>query len=284
MDLDSVSVADEVAAPRLGRMSEPALAAEIEPFDSFWEGPEEVERGYAPFHQFYRVNYLPHMPPARDARVLVISCGPGYFAEMLRRHGYQRVLGIDSDPSKVEHARRRGLDCRVARAFEFLGSPPGAGTPEPGSSRSPRGRRPEDQSFDAIVCEQELNHLTKEEMRTFLRLVHDRLVPGGTLIVHGLNGANPITGAEALAQNIDHFNTFTEYSLRQVLGHAGFAEITVFPLNLYVFYSNPLNYVAWALAATLDLLFRVGFILYGKSNRIFTKKIGAACRKPAPAG
>jgi hypothetical protein len=51
MDPDSVSVADEVAAPRLGRMSEPTLAAEIEPFDSFWEGPEEVERGYAPFHQ-----------------------------------------------------------------------------------------------------------------------------------------------------------------------------------------------------------------------------------------
>jgi len=63
--------------------------------------------------------------------------------------------------------------------------------------------------------------------------------------VHALNGANPITGAEALAQNIDHFNTLTDYSLRQVLDLAGFQNIHVFPLNLYVFYKNPFNYVAW---------------------------------------
>jgi hypothetical protein len=105
------------------------------------------------------------------------------------------------------------------------------------------------------------------------------LRPGGTLIVHGLNGANPITGAEALAQNFDHYNTFTEYTLRQVLDYVGFERVRVQGLHLYVFYTNPFNYVAWAASSMLSLLFRAFFVLYGKENRIFTKKIAATCRK-----
>ncbi len=101
----------------------------------------------------------------------------------------------------------------------------------------------------------------------------------GTLLVHSLNGANPITGAEALAQNYDHYNSFTEYSLRQVLEYSKFRDIKVIPLNLYVFYTNPLNYVAILLDRINTLIFRFNFKLYGKFNRIFTKKIGAICRK-----
>ena len=98
------------------------LTARFEPFDSFWEGPEDVEKGYRTFYAFYRHNYLRHLPADRDARVLVVSCGPGYFVETLVRQGYRRVTGIDSDSAKVEWARRRGLDCRVERAFPFVAS------------------------------------------------------------------------------------------------------------------------------------------------------------------
>ena len=233
------------------------LTAQIEPFDSFWEGPAEIQKGYTTLFEFYRRNYLPHLPSGRDARVLVVSCGPGYFVDMLVRHGYTQATGIDSDPAKIAHAQERKLDCRCERAFPFLAGNPG--------------------EFDAIFCEQELNHLTKSEMLQFLELCRRALRPGGTLIVHGLNGANPITGSEALAQNFDHYNTFTEYTLRQVLEHSHFTGIRVLPLNLYVFYRNPFNWVAWAAAGLLSLGFRLAFILYGKQNRIFTKKIAAVC-------
>lgn len=239
------------------------LTARMEPFDSFWEGPEDVEKGYRTVFEFYRRNYLRHVPDDRDAAILVISCGPGYFVDMLVRHGYRNVVGIDSDPEKVAHATRRGLDCRTERAFPFLAA--------------------RKQAFDAIFCEQELNHLTKAEILVFLRLCRESLRSGGTLIAHALNGANPLTGAEALAQNFDHYNTFTEYTLRQVLSHLQFEDVKVIPLNLYVFYRNPANWVAWAVATFLGLLFRAAFVLYGKENRIFTKKIAAACRKPGGA-
>jgi len=237
------------------------LTAKIEPFDTFWEGPENVSRGYSTFEKFYRKNYLKHLPQNKEARILVISCGPGYFVDLLTKAGYINVTGIDSSNKKVHHAQEKGLNCHVARAFEYL-------------------QRQKDK-FDAIFCEQEINHLTKDEIVAFFALCHQCLANGGTFIVHSLNGANPVTGAEALAQNFNHYNTFTEYSLRQVLAYTGFEDIKVIPLRLYVFYLNPVNYVLMLLDAVYTLCFRLSFMLYGKSNRIFTKKIAAICRRRA---
>jgi 2-polyprenyl-3-methyl-5-hydroxy-6-metoxy-1,4-benzoquinol methylase len=237
------------------------LAAKIEPFDSFWEAPRDVEKGYKSFFQFYKCNYLKHLPSNKEASILVISCGPGYFVNLLNREGYHNVLGIDSMAEKVEPAKARGLNCTVEEAFSFLEKNTAA--------------------YDVIFCEQELNHLTKAEILIFLKLCRQSLRRNGTLIVHVLNGANPITGAEALAQNFDHYNTFTEYTLRQVLEYSHFSETKVFPLNLYVFYKNPLNYLLILLSGLYTLFFRFSFKLYGKENRIFTKKIAAVCKKTA---
>jgi 2-polyprenyl-3-methyl-5-hydroxy-6-metoxy-1,4-benzoquinol methylase len=239
--------------------SKTTLTAKIEPFDSFWEAPENIEKGYTSFGKFYKSNYLKYMPADKQARILVISCGPGYLVNLLTREGYTNVLGIDSFPEKVKYAQQRNLNCRAEEAFPFL----------------EQNRVP----YDTIFCEQELNHLTKDEMLVFLKLCRDNLCENGVLMVHGLNGANPITGAEALAQNFDHYNTFTEYALRQLLGYANFKDVKVLPLNLYVFYLNPLNYALIALDTLYTAFFRFSFMLYGKSNRIFTKKIAAICRK-----
>ncbi len=247
-------------APYIIRMLKPSdLAAQIEPFDSFWEGPENIESGYRSFSKFYRHNYATYLPEDKHADILVISCGPGYFVNLLKQGGYSSILGIDSDSEKVAYARQKGLNCRVERAIEFL-----------------QGR---EDTYDVIICEQEINHLTKLEILAFLKLCRSSLKSGGRLFVHALNGANPITGAEAMAQNFDHYNTFTEYAMRQVLEHTGFQQVKVFPLNLYVFYTNPLNYILIAVSALYTLFFRISFILYGKTNKIFTKKIGAVCFK-----
>lgn len=235
------------------------LSAKLEPFDSYWQAPEDVEKGYASFRQYYKVNYLKHLPSDRASEILVVSCGPGYLVKLLKDEGYTNVLGIDSDLEKVKHAQRRGLNCKVAQAFPFL--------------------EEQENRFALIICEQELNHLTKNETLAFLALCHRGLKPGAGLFVYGLNGANPITGSESLAQNIDHFNTFTEYSVGQILEYCGFEQIKVIPLKLYVFYRNPLNYVGLLITATIELTFRMLFKLYGKSNHIFSKKIAAVCRK-----
>lgn len=235
------------------------LTAQLEPFDSFWEAPSNIEKGYASFAKFYRRNYLKYMHLEPSDNVLVISCGAGYFVDLLKKQGIKNVQGIDSDPDKITYAKTRRLNCKTARAFDFL--------------------KKSEPIYDIIFAEQEINHLTKPEIMRFVELCHNSLKPDGMLVVHSLNGANPITGAEALAQNFDHFNTLTEYSLKQVLESSGFHKITIFPLNLYIFYENPLNYVGQFIDAILRILFRVCFIFYGKNNRLFSKKIGAVAHK-----
>jgi SAM-dependent methyltransferase len=242
-------------APGAGRV----LSARLEPFDSYWQAPKDIEAGYSSFAAYYRANYLPHLPADRAARILVISCGPGYLLSVLAKAGYQSVVGIDSDPAKIEHARRRGLPCEVAQAFAYL--------------EHSRGE------FDVIIPEQELNHLTHAETIEFLQLCHAALRPGGRVVVYAMNGANPLVGAENLAHNIDHFYLVTEYSLTQLLQLGGFSRVRPFALKLYVFWKNPLNYVGLAVTTVLELGMRIIFALYGKKVRVLSKKVAAVALK-----
>jgi len=235
------------------------LAAQIEPFDTFWEAPENVDAGYRSFMKFYKRNYGKYLPKDKHSKILVISCGPGYFVNLLIKEGYQDVLGIDSDDDKLQHALKRGLSCVQENAFAFLEE-----------NNTP---------FDMIFVEQEINHLTKDEIINFLHLCRQSLSESGVLTIHSLNGANPITGSEALAQNFNHYNTFTDYSLTQILEYTGYSNIQVFPLHLYIFYENPINYIGLVFDLALNVFFRLCFIFYGKKNKIFSKKIGAVAYK-----
>ena len=245
------------APQRVTQLDRPrrTLAARLEPFDSYWQAPKDIEAGYSSFAAYYRANYLPHLPANRDARILVVSCGPGYLVSVLAAAGYRSVIGIDSDPAKIEHARRHQLPCETAQAFDYLES-----------------RRGE---FDVIIPEQELNHLTHAETIEFLALCREALRPDGRVIVYAMNGANPFVGAENLAHNIDHFYIVTEYSLTQLLELGGFRDVRPFALKLYVFWKNPLNYVGLAVTTVLEWTMRVIFMLYGKKVRVLSKKVAA---------
>ena len=235
------------------------LSARLEPFDSYWQAPENPEDGFDSFFEYYRHNYLGPLPEDKDAEILVISCGPGYLVNVLAANGYRKVTGIDSDPQKIEPALKRGLNCHAAEAFPFLAEC--------------------SDKYDVIIPEQELNHLTIEETVIFLKLCRKALKPGGLLFVYGLNGANPLTAAENLSHNIDHFYTFTENSLRQLIELSGLTDIKLLPLKIYVFWKNPLNYVGLAVTGFFEFFFRIMYKLYGKKVTILSKKIAATCRK-----
>ena len=236
------------------------LAAKLEPFDSFWQAPDDIESGYAKFAAYYQHNYLPLMPADKGANILVVSCGPGYLVKVLAEAGYENVLGIDSFPDKIDCAKNHGLNCRVERGFEHVAGHQG--------------------EYDVIVAEQELNHLTLDESLEFLGLCRKSLRKDGLLLVYAMNGAHPLYGAENLAHNIDHFYTVTEFSLRQIMSAGGFENIEVHPLKLYVFWRNPLNYVGLIVTTLVDLTVKVLFKFYAKDVKVLTKKIAASGRNP----
>lgn len=236
------------------------LAAKLEPFDSFWQAPDDIESGYAKFDAYYRENFLPLLPADRGADILVISCGPGYLVKVLAEAGYRSVLGIDSFPDKIAWAEKHGLNCRVERGFEHLAN--------------------REDGYDVIIAEQELNHLTLDESLAFLGLCRKSLRKDGLLLVYAMNGAHPVHGSENLAHNIDHFYTVTEFSLRQIMNLGGFADVQIHPLKLYVFWKNPMNYVGLAITGLIDFVVRILFKLYAKDVKILTKKIAATGRNP----
>jgi 2-polyprenyl-3-methyl-5-hydroxy-6-metoxy-1,4-benzoquinol methylase len=232
-----------------------SFAARTEPFDTYWQGTRDLDKGFRDFEIYYRANYLRRLPPDRNARVVVLSCGPGYLVNTLVRAGYRNVVGVDADPAKIKHARDRGLPCEVASAFDYLASHLG--------------------EFDAIVPEQELNHLTLDETIEFLQLCRSALKPGGRVLVYAINGANPLVAPEHVSHNIDHFYNVTEYSLTQLLQLGGFADIRHFACELYVFWRRPLNAFGWLITKSLELGMRLIFMLYGKRVNILSKRIAA---------
>ena len=93
------------------------LSARTEEFDSFWEGPSDVEKGYGTFGKFYRSNYGGHLPTDHEANILVTSCGPGYFVNVLRQMGYSNVVGVDPKrPPVVDHGFIKFLLLRKSKA------------------------------------------------------------------------------------------------------------------------------------------------------------------------
>ena len=238
-----------------------SLTARTEPFDSYWQGGHDLEKGFRRFATYYRANYLSRLPAQRDARIIVLSCGPGYLVNTLVSAGYTNVLGIDSDPEKIRYAHERQLPCIVGSAHEYLQS---CG-----------------ELFDAIIPEQELNHLTIDETIDFLRLCHESLRPGGRLLAYAINGANPLVAPEHISHNIDHFYNVTEYSLRQLAHLGGFVNAQPFACRLYVFWTKPLNYVGLAITACLEAFFRLTFRLYKERASILSKRIGLLAFKPA---
>ncbi len=229
------------------------------PFSTFCEGPEDIEKGYHLFYLFHRRNYSKRIPKFKDSEILIVSCGVGYFQHFLNKLGYQNVKGIDSDPQKVEYGRKKGFVSECIDCFEYL--------------------EKTECKYDLIFAEQEVNHLTRDELIYFLNLCHLALKPKGKLIINAANCANPIISTEYLGNNIDHYTNITENSLKQYFSFTKFGVIEIFPHDFYVLWTNPLNYIARFFTGAVHILLRIIFKLYGKKNVIFTKRLGAAAVK-----
>ncbi len=235
------------------------LTACHSPFTTFCEGPEDIEKGYKLFNLFHLRNHADKLPDNRHAVILVTSSGVGYFQYFLQQLGYDNITGIDSDPAKVELAQKKGFNSQVGNCFEMLDKT--------------------HDRFDFIFAEQELNHLIREEVIEFFRRCHQALAPGGRLIITAANCANPLIAPEYFGNNIDHYTSFSENNIKQYFSMTDFTKLLIFPHDLYVLRNNPLNYLAKAITSCLHIFFKVIFRMYGKSNSIFTKRIGAIADK-----
>lgn len=214
----------------------------------------EGEESFYLQERYFVRNYLPHLPPRRDARIVDLGCGLGHFLFFLKRAGYTNILGVDVGRECIEFCRERGFPVVEEEICTYLSD-----------LKVPT---------DAFILNDVLEHQTKDLMWLMLELIRKRLTPGGVLLVKVPNVAHPFLGTDSRYLDITHEVGFNENSLEQVLLMAGFTNVHVFGPDIYVTSNAFVNAVARGAAAVFDRLFSLLFKFYGRTETtIFRKNI-----------
>lgn len=218
------------------------------------------DKSFRIYIKYFKRNYLCHLPSDKGTRIVDLACGVGHFLTFLQVAGYQNIEGIDLSPENVEFCLKKELTAQKGDIFDFL--------------------RTNKKPISVIILNDIIEHLKKEEAMELLKLAKEALADGGKVIIKAPNLSNPITGPSSLFIDFTHEVGYTENNLRQLLNVIEFREVTIYPLDIYVFTGNPINYIAKLAAWVFNHIFRILFILYGrKSVRIFTKDILAVAQK-----
>jgi SAM-dependent methyltransferase len=160
------------------------------------------------------IGYEKILPRDRNAKILDIGCGAGYFLHFLREKGYQNIRGIDLSQQMVGICNANFLDIQaeVADGASYL--------------------KAHERSFDVIVANDVLEHVPKDRTVGFVKSAYRALMDNGKLLIKVPNLGNPFA-VRLRYMDFTHEIGFTEQSLSQVLWLGGFRRINIlpFPLN-----------------------------------------------------
>ncbi len=181
-------------------------------FDAIFKYSNDFsEKEFRQHFKSYDLNYGPFLPADKNANILDAGSGAGHFLYFLEKKGYKNFFGIDISRQQVDFCKQN-VSNRVDKAdiFEFLSGKPGF--------------------YNAIIMNDLLEHVPKDNIIKLLSLVNNALTPTGKIIIKTPNMGNPF--ALALRYNdFTHNIGFTEKSLRQVLWMAGFRKMDIFPVR-----------------------------------------------------
>ena len=236
-----------------------------ERYYSTHSGVDGVDAQRAHFEQqrrYFRREFESLMPSDKSGRILDIGCGTGSFIQAMRDAGYTNIEGVDLSPEQVKMADEFGVPgVHLGAAEDFLSKA--------------------DVKYDVITAIDLIEHLTKDELVDFLRMVHDALQVGGKVLFRTPNMDAPQASVFAFA-DFTHEIFLNKNSGMQVMDSCGFSEVQVVPG--FVFIENPIKeffrrilwwkYVTWkklilfASARTWDdVIFTPNMVLTGLKGK-----------------
>jgi 2-polyprenyl-3-methyl-5-hydroxy-6-metoxy-1,4-benzoquinol methylase len=169
---------------------------------------EEYENSAGEFD----VHFGSFLPEEKDTPILDIGCGTGHFLYYLKKRGYLNYLGIDISDSQVKFCSNNITpNVKNADAFEFLAD--------------------ERNIYSVISANDVIEHISKEKVIPFLKLIYQALNPGGILLLKLPNMSNPFS-IDSRYRDFTHECGFTEESIYQVLYMAGFRNIRLYPSHV----------------------------------------------------
>ncbi len=212
------------------------------------------------------LNYRKFLPQRKDAKILDIGCGWGYFLYYLKKNGYSDIKGIDLE----EHAGRiEFVRNNVTKNIE-------------GISNLEEYLNSHRNEYDWIMLQQVIYYFNREDLLPIMRGIKNSLKLGGILIVETFNGS---LLTSAFIQNTDYQRKliFTEYSLATLLQDAGFELEDLFGM-VFGFKKSPKSIIWMAIQRIWVLLLKLVYILERgvdpqRRPHIFSKHLIAIAKK-----
>lgn len=165
------------------------------------------KKGYEKSAKFYNSFYGDFLPKNRNVKILDLGCGTGQFLYFLEKQGYKNYYGIDISKQQIQFCKNKITErVEVADIFEFL--------------------KDKKNNFDIIVANDVFEHLPKNRLIEFSKLIHISLKNNGILLIKVPNMSNPF-GLMNRYIDITHEVGFTEHSLSTVLETGGFQKVEI---------------------------------------------------------
>jgi len=190
---------------------------------------------------------LPHFSRVeKDSNIYDMGCGSGSLIDLLKEKGYTNLKGLDLSQEQVKVAHQMGVnEVQEGDAIEYLKSFSG--------------------KFDVIVGTDIIEHFTKDELVELLKLIKDKLSPGGKAIFRTPNLDSLFSSVFANG-DFTHENYLNASSAQQVMLAVGFQSATVHSSDVSV--QNPLKeLLRKAVYLHYQVWFKLMLFATGRSTR-----------------
>jgi len=208
----------------------------------------------------YEDNFSDLLPKSTQAKILEIGCGAGQLLFYLKQKGYRNIEGIDIGDEQAEMVRKMGISAVSINSIpEYL--------------------KDKKSSYDLIIMNQVIEHLSKEVLLDNLRAIRSALKEGGLFVFATPNMAC-LSGSFQRDIDFTHEIGLTERNAHQVMRVAGFKDIMI--RGDRVSFKPRIKRIVWAV---LNRLWHstLGFIYYIERGsdrpRVLSKELIVAGKK-----
>lgn len=200
----------------------------------------------------------------KNQKILEIGFGAGEFIYFLKENKFTNIEGIDLDPKMVSFCKEKIIkSVYCIDVFDFL----------------------EDKInyYDLIYCKDVIEHIPKEKILDFCKIIFNSLNNHGKFIVGTINASgSPYVVLNSRYIDFTHQTNFTEWSLSQVLQMAGFKNLVLKPTTLSFFkksYIGKIRHIFYTIPSYLIRKLILRFELFGSSPKILHWHITAIGEK-----